>query len=81
MTLNEQHRWLDQMHFYIKNKVTGNAKDFAEKLGLHEYDVKNLLMEAQEMGANIAFSKEHQTYYYTTSVTIEMAMSFVLSPC
>ncbi len=77
----EQLRWLDQMHFYIKNKVTGNTNEFAGKLGLSEPKVNELLNEAKELGAGIEFSKEQQSYYYTTTVTIDMALGFLVSPC
>ena len=56
---------LCNMHNLIYRQCTGTTKEFAEKVGLGRAQLGKYLNYCRyELGANIAYDKFRQTYYY-----------------
>ncbi len=64
MSLLKSIKRLEYANFLIRKKCTGNLNTFAQKMGLSERTVKDLISEMREMGAEILFDRQRNTYYY-----------------
>ena len=52
------------MDYLIERKATGKPKKFAEKNRLGRSSVMNVIKEMKEMGFDIGYDKERETYFY-----------------
>jgi biotin operon repressor len=64
MTLLKYIERLEQMDQLIRMKATGSSKEFADKLGISRILMMQELNVLKELGADIAYDKKRQTYYY-----------------
>ncbi len=64
MTLLKYIERLEQMDQLIRMKATGSSKEFADKLGISRSLMMQELNVLKELGADIAYDKKRQTYYY-----------------
>ncbi len=63
---------LQQIDQLIRQQRTGNAEEFAEKLGVSRRQVYYWLEELKEMGLEIEYSRELQSYVYARSYRIDI---------
>ena len=52
---------IDQL---IRQEMTGNAPDFADRLNISVRQLYNLMDELKDLGLPIAYCRNRQTYYY-----------------
>lgn len=64
MTLLKYIERLEQMDQLIRIKATGSSKEFADKLGISRSLMMQELNVLKELGADIAYDKKRQTYFY-----------------
>ncbi|HKR03115.1 MAG TPA: DNA-binding protein [Bacteroidia bacterium] len=50
--------------YYIRSEATGNAVEFATKLGVSRRSVFDYLNVIKAKGAEICFDKRRKTFYY-----------------
>jgi hypothetical protein len=55
---------LKRMDDLIRRRATGNAEQFATRLGISQSQLFQDLKEIKELGAPIAFDHVAQSYYY-----------------
>lgn len=55
---------LEQMDQLIRMNATGTSKEFAGKLGISRSLMMQELNVLKELGAEIAYDKNRQTYFY-----------------
>ncbi len=72
MTLLERLRLIDRAHSMIKRKGTGPPSEFAERLGISERSLYNLLDLMRRMDAPIEYNNFRQSYYYEEEVELNI---------
>lgn len=55
---------LEQMDQMIRQRGTGNANEFADKIGISRRHLYNWLNELKNLGLDIEYDRESETYYY-----------------
>lgn len=53
-----------QMHSYIRREATGSPDEFAERLHLSRRMLYYLLEELKDLGAEIGYNRNKETFYY-----------------
>lgn len=64
MTLLKYIERMKRMDHLIRRKSTGNAKEFAQKLGMSPSQIKEEIKQMRQLGARIKFDRERKTYVY-----------------
>ncbi len=59
---------IKQIDLLIRMKNTGYLYEFAMKIGLSESQTRRYIKAMQDMGADISFNRQLQTYHYNTLV-------------
>ncbi len=75
MKFFEQLERLEQMHQLIKMRATGAPKEFAQKMGVSESTLYELLNIARELGACIEFSRSRRSYIYRNPMSLQIGFS------
>ena len=60
-----------RMHRFIKFKRTGTPEEFANKMGLSQSMLYNILGEMKQLGAPIGYCRFRQSYVYTREVDLK----------
>lgn len=60
-----------RIHRFIKFKRTGTPQEFAEKMGLSQSMLYNVLGEMKQLGAPIGYCRFRQSYIYTRDVDLK----------
>jgi biotin operon repressor len=55
---------LNYLHEQISKKATGSPAELAKKLGVNERTVRRYIDKLREMGGEIIYCRNRQTYYY-----------------
>ncbi len=63
----------------IHLKATGTPEEFAESLGIHRSTLFQNLQELRDLGVDIKYSYDRQTYYYASDRRIRINIESVLS--
>lgn len=63
---------LQQIDQLIRQQRTGNAEEFAGKLGVSRRQIYYWLEELREMGLEIEYSRELQSYVYAKTYKIDI---------
>lgn len=58
------------IHGLIQKENTGTPDEFAERLHLKRRQLQNILDEIRDYGAEIAYDRYRNTYYYTNNFEI-----------
>ena len=66
--LHEQLVHLDRLHNLIRLKATGTPRMLAKKMEVSRRTVFNLIKILRNFGAEIAYCRERETYYYETDI-------------
>ena len=66
---------IDQL---IRQKRTGNAEEFAEKLNISRRQVYNWLDELKSYGLEIAYDRELRSFVYLKSYQINISFDYLL---
>ncbi|MBK7652701.1 MAG: hypothetical protein IPJ20_20820 [Flammeovirgaceae bacterium] len=66
MSLLKYLQRLKRMDDLIRRKATGNAQEFAKKLGISQSHLFLELRELKELGAPVEYSNEKKCYFYST---------------
>lgn len=74
MTFNETFECLDRLAHLILRKATGSPRDLAKKLGVSLRTVHNLISQLRNWGAEIAFCRHRNTYYYLKPVNLSFSV-------
>ena len=77
MTFLEKLDLIKRIDSLIKKKPTGQPKDLAEKIGVAESTLYNILCIMKGLGADIEYSKNQNSYYYINDGYFEI--SFIKS--
>ncbi len=72
MSLLKYIQRLQRMHDLIRRKATGTPEEFAKRLGLGKSVLMDELRELKELGAEIAYCRERQSYYYQTEFILKI---------
>lgn len=81
MALFEGINRMQTLHTLIANESTGTPCQLADRFHLSKRQLYNLLEEFREMGAEIAYSRTLETFYYQNDFRIEIAFKVsVLTP-
>lgn len=62
-SLKYVHR-LQRMDNLIARRATGSPEAFAQRMGLCRSELMNCLNELRQLGAEIAYCRNRQSYYY-----------------
>ena len=68
---------LERLDGLIRRKGTGKPLALAQRLGISERQVYNLISALRELGAPVAYCNKQETYYYTQEVEFRREL-FVL---
>lgn len=68
MTFLERLRTLDRLHNLIRLKATGSPQQLAQRLQVSKRTIFNLLEDLRTFGAEIAYCKYTQSYYYAEPI-------------
>jgi len=60
----DQLRRLDRLDALIRRRSTGNAQQLSQKMEVSERTVYNLLRLLRNLGADIEYCQEKNSYYY-----------------
>jgi biotin operon repressor len=60
---------LETLHQQINNGSTGSPAELAQLMGFSERTIKRYIAQLRQMGAEISYCYQRNTYYYTTPVT------------
>lgn len=66
---------LKKLHTLIRNEKTGTPDCLAKQLGISRRMVYENLTQLKLLGAEIAYSRTTETYYYTTNFDMEITIS------
>ncbi len=55
---------LERLHCLIKQQSTGTPQELADKMGVTDRTIKNLIAQLRLMDADICYCQKRQTYYY-----------------
>jgi len=77
MTINKYVNRLKRIDQLIQQQRTGNAKALAQKLGMCERQVYNILEELRDFGIPVEYCRVRQTYYYTEPLQLHIDIGFV----
>ncbi len=69
---------LQRMDLLISMMSTGTPEEFAEKLGLRRSTLFQSLQEMREMGVDIKYSCNRQSYYYADSRRIKIKVENII---
>ena len=72
MKFIEQKERFERMHQLIKLKATGTPRQFANKLGVSESTLYELLNTTKELGAEIKYCRLNQSYTYISPVRLTL---------
>lgn len=75
MKFFEQLERLEQMHQLIKLHATGTPKEFAQKMGVSERTLYELLNIAKELGACIEFNRYCRSYVYKQPMRLQIGFT------
>lgn len=73
----ERLKWINEM---IKSKSTGSPEILCNKLSISRRQLFKDLEIFKDMGAEIAYSKIRETYYYPNGHELEISYSFRIIP-
>jgi len=74
MTIKKIQR-LRKIHLAIRNRHTGNPKEFARHLHISERQLYNMIEYLKDTGALIKYSRKDETYYYENEFDILVNIS------
>lgn len=75
-TLMKLSQRYQRIHDLIKRKATGNAKEFAKKMGISEATLYNCLKFIKDQGVRLSYDDHRQTYFYEESPSIRFFCGF-----
>lgn len=61
---------LKSMDDLIRNEVTGNAEEFANKVGICRSMIMQNIREMKELGAEIEYCAKRRSYFYTRKFSL-----------
>ena len=61
------------LHNLILEEKTGNPKQLAERLGISRATLYVLIDELNALNMTVAYSRKHETFYYTQEVKLTLA--------
>jgi len=64
MAYSDYQRRMEFLQFQIKHQRTGDANEFASKLGISRRTLFNYLETLRDEGAKIKFCRNRKTYYF-----------------
>jgi transcriptional antiterminator len=68
---------LERLHYLIKQHSTGTPQELADKLGVTDRTIKNLIAQLRLMDADICFCSKRQTYYYRHPVKFKFGFELL----
>ena len=71
----EQLQQLQRLDALIRRKATGTPVILAAKFGVSERTIYNLIDILRSLGAEIAYSREMESYYYEQSFVLQRALN------
>ncbi len=66
---------LQQLHLRIKNENTGAPKQLAAFMQISQRSVYILINKLRDYNADIKYSRNKETYYYTNAFDLQVAIS------
>ena len=66
---------LQQLHLRIKNENTGAPKQLADLMQISQRSVYILMNKLKDYNAEISYSRNKETYYYTNTFDLQVAIS------
>ncbi len=75
MNITGQLQRIQKINRMIKSARTGSPKEFAGELGISESHFYRYIVELQEMGAPILYSRARRTYYYKNNSELSLSYS------
>ena len=69
---------LQQLHLRIKNENTGRPKQLAALMQISERSVYLLMHQLKDYNADIRYSRNKETYYYTNDFDLQVAISVTI---
>ena len=75
-TLKKLSNRYQRMHSLIQIKATGNAKDFASKLGISESTLFSSLKFIKDQGLKLGYDAFNQTYFYDEDKPVRFSCGF-----
>ncbi len=72
MGIFEHIRLLESVHHHIAHKSTGTPMAFASRLNISERTLFRVLEELKDLGAEIVFHKERNSYIYQNEVSFSI---------
>ena len=62
---------MQRLNLFIRHKATGDADTLASRLDVHRSTVYHNLKLLRNLGAEISYDRERQTYYYTNGFDLK----------
>ena len=75
MDLQTKIKLIERLDSLIRKKATGTPKELAEKIGISERQLYNIINEMKSMGAPIIFCTINRTYTYRERVVFRFGFS------
>ena len=72
MTIFQHIDRMKYIHHLIRTQATGEPDNFAQKLRISRRQLYNILEELKDFGAEIKYSRTHQTFYYALPFVLEI---------
>ncbi len=73
MKFLDQLQVLDRLDQLIRLKATGNSQALADRLGISFRSVYNLIAILKDLGAQIFYCRDRQSYYYANEVSFNFS--------
>lgn len=70
---------VETLHPLIENRSTGTPAELAQLMGFSEHTIKRYIAQLRQMGAEISYCYQRNTYYYTTPVTFQFGFKPVVA--
>ncbi|HCX98658.1 MAG TPA: hypothetical protein DG754_00825 [Bacteroidales bacterium] len=67
------------LHQKIESRSTGTPAELAQCMGFSERTIKRYIAQLRQMGAEISYCYQRNTYYYTTPVTFQFGFKPVVA--
>ena len=77
MKLFEEINLLQRLDQFIRLKATGTPCELGEKLGISKRQVYRYIDDMKEMGLNIAYCKQRNSYFYKEDTFLKFKMSII----
>ncbi len=69
---------LQQLNELVKQENTGTPKELADKLGISERSVYNLVEFLKDWDAPICYCRKQKTYYYSGCFDLQLSISLTI---